>query len=116
MSRATKAYASAYQTERVQSAQMTVGEVREFEVDFNGALDGETITAAAWDMDPGSLLALADLSQAAGVVSVDVTAAYYGCTGMRVTATTSTGRKLIQRFRVDVQGVCLATTGLTWTA
>jgi len=116
MSRATKAYASAYQTERVQSASMTVGELREFEVDFNGALNGETITAAVWDTSNPTAMALADLTQAAGIVSVDATANYSGRAEMRVTITTSAGRWLIQRFMVDVRGVALGGTALTWTA
>lgn len=112
----TKAYASAYQSDRVCPAAMARGEVRVFSADFNGALNGETITAATWQDYRQAVVTLSGLTQSAGVVSVTVTADLPGYADMRCEVTTSAGRKLVQWFCVEVKG-CMATgTGLTWTA
>lgn len=112
----TKAYASAYQSDRVCPASMVQGEVRKLEVDFNGALNGETITAVELDAYALALITLSGLTQANGIVSVVATAVLYGCQPLRFVATTSGGRKLAQWFEVEVTGWMPQSAALTWTA
>ncbi len=115
MSRATKAYASQYQTDRVHASKMFKGEARTYEADFNGALNGETIVSAQWSLNILGTLTLSGVTQVAGVVSVKAVASQFGYVGMQCTATTNAGRTLAQLFDVTVHGpLPVATTALSW--
>lgn len=96
------AYASAYQPGRVCPAELARGETRTFEVNFNGALRGETIVGAVWEQDRSDVVTLSAIAHASGVVSVTGTGAAIGEVGLRCTATTSAGRKLTQFWCLDV--------------
>lgn len=112
MSRQFKAYASAYQ-QRDHEARLTKGEVRQYACDLNGALDGETVASATWDTSD-SRLSLSGLDVTGGIATVTATASECGCAVMRLQATTSTGRKIDQRFVVTVRDTCSPSSTLSW--
>lgn len=113
MSRQFKAYASAYQP-RDHESQLTVGDVCEYACDLNGALDGETITAATWGQEWGRV-GLSGLSVTDGVATVTVVGTLWGCEELNLQVTTDTGRVLSQRYRVSVRPQCApAAGGVSW--
>jgi hypothetical protein len=114
MSRDAKAYASAYQTRDHESLRR-VGDVTPYACDFNGALrDGETISTATWESDH-ACVSLSGLDVTDGVAETTLTANLWGCAWLTLTATTSAGRTLQQRYVVRVQPQCgTSTSPVSW--
>lgn len=114
MSRDSKAYASAFQTRDHESLR-SVGDITPYACDFNGALrDGETISAATWESD-APCVSLSGLDVTDGVAETTLTANLWGCACLTLTATTSLGRTLQQRFMVRVRPECGASTSpVSW--
>lgn len=112
MSRRTAAYASAYQ-QRDHESHLSKGDVLGYSCDFNGALNGESIVALAWETDR-SCVTVSGLTVSGGIASAAVAASDWGCTVMTVKATTSAGRKLSQRFVVDVEGGDVPVASVSW--
>lgn len=114
MSRDAKAYASAYGVRDHESLR-SVGDVTPYACDFNGALlDGETITAATWASDR-PCVSLSGLTVTDGVATTTATAVLWGCACLTLTASTSDGRTLQQRFMVRVRPECGAPTNpVSW--
>lgn len=116
MSRATKAYASAYQPGRVHESRIAVGESRALECDVNGALNGETIVSARCANDNPAAFTLSGLSQEGGLLSVTVTGATSGRGQVLMLATTSAGRVIGQQFDLCVTPSIADADALTWAA
>ena len=104
MSRATVAIASAYDRTREQVCELSRGEIRELSANFNGVLaKDETIASATWRITQpwGAILAAPTISENGKRTGCTLQAGI-GRAHVKAVATTTTGRDLIQLFRIDV--------------
>ena len=102
-SRATKAYASAYDRSSAQVGQLRRGETRRITVDFTQPLEGETITEAVWRTNCPSVLAMSSGSIVGSIVSITGAFQLGGRADLKVTVETSGGRQLVQIFDFSVR-------------
>ena len=102
MSRLTKCYYSGFHKNKPTRCVMTLDEVRTFSVDFNGALESETVSSVEWDHHESVEVEIADAALSAGIATVEGTAEAEGTARISCIATLSSGRKLKQWFHVKV--------------
>lgn len=102
MSRRTKAFPSAYGSQRPLQSIINQGETRLFSCDWKGALDGATVSSQVW-ASSDNLTSLASSTLTGSVATVKVTAPNSGETSLTNTATLSDGRVLVMQFNVTVQ-------------
>lgn len=103
MARLTKAYFSSFHTPKPIRARMTKDELRKFQVDFNGALDSETVSSATWtNPSSNATLTISGPTLSAGIATCSGEALTKGTARIHCVATLSTGRKLKQWFHVRV--------------
>jgi hypothetical protein len=102
--RLTKVYYSAYQPNLPHESTMQDTEIRTYSVDWNGALEGSTVSGTPdWATEDTSVITIASEAVSSGVSTVKVTAAETGTADLSCTATLANGLKLMQWFRIRVQ-------------
>ena len=105
MARLTKVYFSRFHRQKPHRSEMTLDEIRKFQVDFNGALESETVTSIDWQTDEDLTVSISAATLSAGIASVLARARIEGQTArLYCLATLDTGRKLKQWFNVKVIG------------
>lgn len=102
MARLTKAYVSAFHSGSPHRSTIRKDEQRTYRADFNGALEGETVSSVTWHTDDDSIIAISGAALSSGVGSVSVTASNEGTAELSCTAALSGGRDLKQWFRIEV--------------
>ena len=106
MARLTKAYFSAYGENPVHKSTIQDTEKRTYSVDWNGALEGSTVSGTPdWATDDTSIIAIASEAVSSAVSTVLVTANEVGTAELSCTATLADGRKLVQWFLITVEDV-----------
>lgn len=104
MARLTKAYYSAHHGSRPHRATLQDTEKRQFAVDWNGALDGSTVSGTPdWATDDTSIVTLSTEAVSSGVSTALVEALEVGTADISCTATLANGVKLVQWFIVTVE-------------
>jgi hypothetical protein len=102
MSRATTAYASAYQRTRTHATGFVRGEVFSLSLDLNGVIGAATISATTWQTTNSTSVALGAESESGNVASVVCTAGYGPGAHVKCTVTDSAGKVFVQVFEVSV--------------
>lgn len=104
MARATKVYMSAHSLPQPHHTTMWEGELRSYVVEAKGALEGATLSSAAWAVAEGddSFLTLGSATTSGTTSSMPVTAVQEGYAELKAILTLSDARKLVQWFQVDV--------------
>ena len=106
MSRATKAYVSAYQLDRVHVSRVFRYSKRTYSADFSGALeDGERIAACVWrTVDNVCVVFSNDVSvdKEGRRANVTIQAVLSGCAVLKCEVTTNYGRVLNQLYKVVI--------------
>lgn len=106
MSRATKAYVSAYDLSRVHQSSLYRFAKRPYVANFNGAMAaGRTIVSATWRIDCPEIAVMSDaaISDDQREVFVMVLAQLGGFATMQAEVTLDDGDKLNQAFRINVR-------------
>lgn len=104
MSRATKAYVSAYDRSSVLVGQVRRQEVRPVVADLNAILEaGETIESVTWLCVNPWVCAMSDAAIEGRTVKVTANFQFGGFTSLRATVTTSEGNKYSQVFQFTVR-------------
>lgn len=103
MARLTKAYFSRFHKPKPVRVEMTLDEVREFEVDFNGALESETVSQVEWETSEEAVVSISGAALSAGVGSCVGEALLEGAARIYCLATLSSGRALKQWFTIRVK-------------
>ena len=104
MARLTKAYYSRFHKPKPVRASMTLDEVRKFQVNFNGALESETVSSVTWENEnTDTTLSIGSATLSAGIASCLGEARVEGTARLYCLATLDTGRKLKQWFHVRIK-------------
>ena len=102
MSRATTAYASAYQLDRIHTSRLVRGDVRPLVADFNGAMGkARSIVSATWRVTQPQGVRLSD-AEIDGKRVEAIMSAGIGCSSIKCEATLDNGQVLVQRFWIGV--------------
>lgn len=102
MSRATQAYASNYQLDRIHTSRLVRGDVRPLIANFNGAMDkARSIVSATWRVTQPQGANLSDAAIDGKRVAATLTAGI-GCSSVKCEATLDNGQVLVQRFWIGV--------------
>lgn len=82
---------------------MTMDEVCKFQVDFNGALESETVSSVVWENENTDVtMSIASPTLSAGIAACLGEARVTGTARLYCLATLNTGRKLKQWFTVQI--------------
>lgn len=103
MPRLTRAYYSRFHKPKPTRAEMTLGEIRKFRVDFNGGLESETVNTTTWETNDTAVLTISAPTIDSGVAVCVVEAALEGTAQVSCIATLNSGRRLKQWFHVRVK-------------
>jgi hypothetical protein len=103
MPRLTKAYYSRFHKPKPVRVEMTLDEIRKFQVDFNGALESETVSSIQWETGEDATVSIASATLSAGIASCLGEADVVGTARLYCLATLSSGRKLKQWFHIRVR-------------
>lgn len=104
MARLTKVYYSAHHTPKPHRSVMTLDEIRKFQVDFNGALDSETVSSVTWENEnTDTTVSIGSPTLSAGIASCLANARIEGTARLYCLALLSSGRYLKQWFHIRVK-------------
>ena len=102
MSRASKAYVSAYSRSRASAVTLYPTEKRSLVAAFNSAIGSATIVSARWQLSWSGVATLSDALITGKTTSVTLDAYRSGCASCRCTVTLSTGEVLNHMFIIWV--------------
>lgn len=103
MSRATKAYASAYDRSRFQVARVRRQETRTFTVDFTQVIGDDPIASVTWHCNNPTCLSMSSAAIDGALTTVEVSCQLGGTGALKATAETEGGATYSQAFVVDVR-------------